>query len=165
MPAVVTVLENNVISLIRLDTEGAEIRKEKIVNIVETKRIDEYCSEIEMSAENVVEGQSNTFTALAVSPRSEDYIMTTDNAQIILDKPIYRIEKIEMFIPDRSTRIYYSLEGKQNSVDISATPIDITKWVVEESVYNTKLPYNVAKIAGFNKFLRIYYARVMEIYQ
>ena len=23
----------------------------------------------------------------------------------------------------------------------------------------------VAKIAGFNKFLRIYYARVMEIYQ
>lgn len=142
VPAVVTVLENNVISLIRLDTEGAEIRKEKIVNIVETKRIDEYCSEIEMSAENVVEGSANTFTALAVSPRSDDYIMTTDNPQIILDKPIYRIEKIEMFIPDKSTRIYYSLEGKQNSVDISATPIDITKYVVEESVYNTKLPYD-----------------------
>lgn len=148
VPAVVTVLENNVISLIRLDTEGAEIREEKIVNIVETKRIDEYCTEIEMNAENVVEGQANTFTALAVSPRSEDYIMTTDNAQIILDKPIYRIEKIEMFIPDRSTRIYYQMNGTEPilNIDISDTPIDITKYVVEESVYNTKLPYNVVKI-------------------
>ena len=146
VPAVVTVLENNVISLIRLDTVGSEINHKKIVNIIETKRIDEYCSEIEMNAENVVEGQANTFTALAVSPRSEDYIMTTDNAQIILDKPIYRIEKIEMFIPDKSTRIYYIPEGGTHvdiqQIDISETPIDITKYVVEESVYNTKLPYD-----------------------
>ena len=26
-------------------------------------------------------------------------------------------------------------------------------------------PYNVAKMAGVNKFLRIYYARAMELYR
>ena len=26
-------------------------------------------------------------------------------------------------------------------------------------------PYNVAKMAGVNKFLRIYYARAMELYK
>ena len=146
VPAVVTVLENNVISLIRLDAVGNEIDHNKIIYIGETERIDEYCTEIEMNAENVVEGSANTTTPLPLSPRSEEYIMTTDNAQIIFDKPIYRLEKVEMIIPNKSNKIYYIPKGGTNvdieEIDISNTPIDITKWVVEESVYNTKLPYN-----------------------
>ena len=101
VPAVVTVLENNVISLIRLDRTSSEINYNNIINVVETKRIDEYCTEIEMNAENVVEGNANTITALAVSPRSEDYILTTENAQIILDKPIAPEICGIMFVPDR----------------------------------------------------------------
>lgn len=155
VPAVVTVLENNVISLIRLDVVGNEINHSKIINIVETKRLDEYCSEIEMNAENVVEGNANTITPFAISPRSTEYIMTTDNAQIILDKPIYRIEKVEMYIPNETTTIYYKSDDKPNdynpfdyeSIDLTGVSVDITKHIVEESVYNTKLPNEITYIS------------------
>jgi hypothetical protein len=153
VPAVVTVLEDNVISCIELDKEGTEINHNKIINIVETKKIDEYCSEIEINAENVVGDASNTTNDILISPRSEEYIMTTDNAQIILDKPIYSIDKVEVFLPEKTTKIYYLPNGGNiatdvQEIDISNVLIDITKYVVEESVYNTKLPeeLNIIKV-------------------
>lgn len=145
VPAVVTVLENNVISCIRLDQEGQEIDHNKIINVVETQRLDEYCTEIEINAENVVEGTANTKNDIAISPRSTEYIMTTDNAQLILDKPIYRIEKVEVFSENYPTFIYYQINGSEDvtKIELPKQLYDITKYVVEESVYNTKLPYNV----------------------
>ena len=154
VPAVVTVLENNVISCIKLNQEGQEIDHSKIVNIIETKRLDEYCSEIEISAENVVEGSANTTTDIPVSPRSTEYVMTTDNAQIILDKPIYRIEKVEVLareveigwndVPDAEAEGGLYVDKFTNQL------IDITKYVVEESVYNTKLPTSLIDLPLFN---------------
>lgn len=152
VPAVVTVLENKVISLIRLDLIGEEINHNQIVNITQTDRLDEYCTEIEIQGENVVENESNAYTQLPLSARSQQYILTTDNAQIILDKPIYTLDKLEVYLGDIVVT-FTSITGTNTSITIPSKKYDISKYVIEESVYNTKIPSNVG-ISPFKKIIK-----------
>ena len=79
--------ENNniilVISCIPLDFEREEIDHNKIVEITEEKPIDEYCTELEMSAEHVIASKTNSMFARNITPRSSDYVLTTENCQLI----------------------------------------------------------------------------------
>lgn len=156
VPAVVKVLEGNVLTCIELNKKGKEIDHKKIINIVETKKLDEYCSEIEINAENVIDNTGNTTNDMLISPRSQDYIMTTDNAQIILDKPIYKIDKVEVFSSNYPLYVSYRYpnETQTHILNLLQKTYDITKYVVEESVYNTKLPYEYAiRLLGGGKLL------------
>ena len=153
VPAVVTVLENKVISLIRLDSVGEEIDHDQIINIVATEKIDEYCSEIEIQAENVIENEPNTYSPLAVSARSSEYILTTDNAQIILDKPIYTIDKLEVYLGEIKVEFTDPITGYNSEITLSAKKYDISKYVLEESVYITKIPTNIV-ISPFKKVIK-----------
>ena len=141
---VVTMDSPSVIGCRRLNNPTIEvIDSSKIIDMEFYADANEFCSELEMNAENVVGDNVTTNSEYWVTPRSNAYILTTDNAQILLEKPIYYLNKVMVTIkldgnlkitdPSGETVYYTYLNGTRFT-------FDITKWVVEDSVYNTKLP-------------------------
>ena len=141
---VVTMDSPSVIGCRRLNNPTIEeIDSSKIIDMKYNADANEFCSELEMNAENVVGDNVTTNSEYWVTPRSTAYILTTDNAQILLEKPIYYLNKVIVTItlegnlpitdPSGETVYYTYLKG-------TSFTFDITKWVVEDSVYNTKLP-------------------------
>ena len=141
---VVTMDSPSVIGCRRLNNPTIEeVDSSKIIDMKYNADANEFCSELEMNAENVVGDNVTTNSEYWVTARSNAYILTTDNAQILLEKPIYYLNKVMVTI---------KLEGNLQITDLSGETVyytylkgtrftfDITKWVVEDSVYNTKLP-------------------------
>lgn len=141
---VVTMDSPSVIGCRRLNNPTIEeVDSSKIIDMEYFADANEFCSELEMNAENVVGDNVTTNSEYWVTPRSNAYILTTDNAQLLLEKPIYYLNKVivtikldgNLQITDPSGETVYETYLKGTSFTF-----DITKWVVEDSVYNTKLP-------------------------
>ena len=140
---VVTMDSPTVIGCRRLLNAQTQIDASKIIDLKYHADANDFCSELEMNAENVVGDNATTNSEYWVTPRSSNYIMDTNNAQVILEKPIYYINNVtinfaliddlEILNPSGEI-IYYTYSAGTKFT------FDITKWVVESTVYNTKLP-------------------------
>lgn len=148
--AVVSMDGFDYIDYLDLSNEGNQIDETYINNYEYERGIDEYASAIEIEAQNVY--SENSITSTGPSPiniRNENDIkITTENQQIIVQKPIFTIEKVEAFI-------YFGI----NTNGTPYAPIDITSRVVEESVYNLLSSSNSATYepdTSSNKYRRNY---------
>ena len=151
---IVTMTNSTTISCIQYTSTGSSIPTTKIINIKYFEDANEYCTELEMNAENVVGDNVTSISQKWITPRSSEYALTTDNAQVILEKPIYYIEKVLLrtTLAKKVTIEYsYTEEISPSSTQHTDTfefqegylfEKDITQWVVEDEVYKTKLPSN-----------------------
>lgn len=151
---VVTMDSPTVIGCRRLLNAQTQIDANKIIDLKYHADANDFCSELEMNAENVVGDNVSTSSEYWITPRSTSYVLDTNNAQVILDKPIYYINKVSVkFTPANNIQI----ETQDHTVVYTypaGTPIeiDITKWVVEDSVYQTKIPTSIPFPAGSDAF-------------
>lgn len=117
-----------------------------------------YCSGVETFAQNLIEDNENDASITFPSPggwtssRTEDYILTDNNACIILPSDIYKLTSVKIratyysengnlkdlgwIYPNGATRSILFSEFK-NSNGESLEYIDITDYVVNITMYNT----------------------------
>lgn len=108
----------------------------------------DYCTGIETYAQNLIEDNSNdasiTFPSSNgwATPRTEEYKLTSDNAQLILPIKIYKIKSVKintniaMVNPGESTYNIF-LSEFQNEKGEHLESIDVSSYVVATEVYNT----------------------------
>lgn len=152
---------------VSLDEKANEINHDFITEISEISDIDDYCNEIEMSAEHVISSKLNSSYAKNITPRASDYVLSTNNCKLILDKPIYQIVKVEVYLHNNFTVQYLTKNNVIKTIVVNRGFLDITKFVVEESVYNTKettlLALNAEQIATMVNFGDYSYLKRMFI--
>ena len=118
-----------------------------------TKNIDgqEYCSEVETLAENMIESNEQDATIIFPAPdkwatlRAENFRLTTDGLEIVLPYPIYRLVSVKL-IPN-GVRIYTPLyevdwDSFVDETGNSFKP-DIAKYIFSEKEY-AALPIGTA---------------------
>lgn len=125
---VVTMDGFNFIDYLDLSSEGSQIDESYINNYEYSRDISEYASAVEVEAQNVYSKDSITKTASPISIRTTESIkITTENQEIVLQKPIFTIEKVLAHIR------FFDTGGNTDSI---ITDLDITNRVVEKSVYD-----------------------------
>lgn len=132
--SVVTMSDVNIISYLDLDEEGNQINEDLINNYEITQDLSEYSSEIEIDAQNVYSRSSISKTPENyVAKTIEQGLLTTENHQIVLNKPIFEIKKVFVTFPYIDT----------NNIWQKYT-LDITNRVVNKKVWDTFYPSNSA---------------------
>ena len=110
---------------VKMDDIGNEIDTSNLSLLNHTQNINEYANRLDVEMNNGISNKATT-TIQGLSQRSASgAVLTEDNAQFILDKPIDEIYNVRLFIPNTITDFPEFYE------------IDITKYVVEMSVYQT----------------------------
>lgn len=134
----------------KLKNATEQIDSSKIIDLRYGADANDFCSELEMNAENVVGDNVTSNSEYWVTPRTTSYILNTNNAQLILEKPIYYLNKVMLkfkTVGGISIEWIGRDDPTQEGTDAIGTGaefiFDITKWVVEDTVYNTKLPSNI----------------------
>lgn len=131
---VVTMTDYDVVSVIDINARGSAIDESKLNNFEVFQSVETYANEIESNVSNAVYRKRNVKTFEIITPRTtQDAMLTTDNAELILSKPVYAIDKIEL-------AVYTDVSG--------VVDIDITDHVVEKTVYDTY--YSSAEIGIVN---------------
>lgn len=94
--------------------------------------VNTYASNLDIELKNAISTKTTSSTQI-LTVRSEEGILTTDNAKIILNNPIYAIKSIQVNI----TAIPTSEDANwtESSRPSTLSWIDITRHVVEQSVY------------------------------
>lgn len=122
--AVITMPTFTTLGYLDLSKEGNQINESYINNYQYERNIDEYASAVEVEAQNIYSQNSITKTPSPLSIRNETQIkLTTENQQIILQKPIFTIEKV-------LAHIRFAADPD------NITNLDITNRVVDQSVYD-----------------------------
>lgn len=120
------------ITYLDITKKNNPIDTSKLFYTLENKSLNDYTSEIQVEAQNAVTPYINTTSYFYVTPRNnEAAAVTTDDLKIVLDKPIYKIQRVYVNIFCNLTT---ELAGSYSPRLLSR---DITDHVVEESVYNT----------------------------
>ena len=115
------------IDYLDLDEEGSAIDQTKIHNTEIRQDLTEYSSEIEIDAQNVYDRAAITHTPEKYAAKTtEQVLITTDNQEIILNKPIFDIKKITC------TFTYTDANGF-----LDQYTLDITNRVVNKKVWDT----------------------------
>jgi len=111
------------ISCLDLAATGSVINTALIHDEQLTQSIDNYVNTLEIEAKNVVYNTVNVETFDVITVRTTaDSVLSTDNGEIILPKPIFTIDEIRCIYRD-------TLYG--------AIDVDITDYVVEKKVYDS----------------------------
>lgn len=94
--------------------------------------VNTYASNLDIELKNAISTKTTSSTQI-LTVRSEEGILTTDNAKLILSNPIYAIKSVQVNI----TAIPTSEDASwtESSRPSSLSWIDITRHVVEQSVY------------------------------
>ena len=122
------------ISFLDLDEEGSAIDQTKIHNLEIRQDIREYASEIEIDAQNVYNKKAITHTPENYGPRTvEQVLITSNNQQIVLNKPIFDVKKVTVSFASGTT-----------SANQTQYTVDITNRVVNKKVWDTFFPSNSA---------------------
>ena len=116
----------------------------------------DYCSGVETFAQNLIEDNSNdasiTFPADNgwAMPRAQNYILTTNNCDIILSQNIYKLQKV-VIATDNLTLDHFDAEATKLHTYGTAkeflgiNELDITSLIVEQVIFNTlKIAKNFA---------------------
>ena len=123
-----------VIDFLDLDEEGSAIDETKIQNSEIRQDLTEYASEIEIDASNVYNKNAITHTPERYVAKTIDQALVTDlNQQIVLNKPIFDVEKVTC-----------SFVYLNNSNILEDFTVDITHRVVNKKVWDTLTPTDQA---------------------
>lgn len=126
---VATMTDVNIISFLDLDEEGSVINEDYINNYEVSQDIREYSSAIEIDASNVYDRDTLTRTPERYTTRTtQQGLMTTDNQEIILNKPIFEIKKVILSLLADTSPLYVR------------DTIDITDRVVNKKVWDSFYP-------------------------
>jgi hypothetical protein len=128
--AVVTMTNFTTISYLNLNPVGSTIDDLELGDVILEQNIMEYANKVEVEVENAIQNSVNTRVIEWLNVKTdEDAIVTTNNAKLILDKPIERINKIV---------------ARYAAVDVTFTvyEADITDYVVPKSKYDLLDPIN-----------------------
>lgn len=95
--ACVTMTTATEISYLPFNVAGSEITDSDINGYETEQSIEDYANTVEMDASNVVANQRNAITTDWISVRTtQGPVLTTKNAEIIVEKPIYKINSISV---------------------------------------------------------------------
>lgn len=122
---VVTVTGSNVISLLDLYEKKNAIDETKLSSYEINRNVAEYASAIEVQASNVYDVNVNKTSEFVTVRTTEQAFLTSNNQEIVLQKPIFQIKKVTAKILITTGFISISQD------------LDITSRVVEQSVYDT----------------------------
>ena len=109
-------------------------------NAIDTSKLDRdivrqdakfYASNLDVELTNSISNKL-TKSIQYITPRTDDAILTTDNAALFVQEPIYALEKVELHCG--AFNLY---DATNNKVNLNW--VDITKYVVEKSVYDSLL--------------------------
>jgi len=93
-----------------------------------------YASNLDIELTNGITSKVNTIETAPLCPHSETGIITTDNCKYVLSKPIYELKRVTVV---QQVTLYIKYQtGTQDAFDID--DLDITKQIVEQSLYNVK---------------------------
>jgi hypothetical protein len=122
---VVTMTNFTTISYLDLSMRGSEIDEATLNDDELTQSIEEYADELEIDAKNAVYPEQNieTYERLVLKT-TQGSLLTLDNAELILSKGIFQVNKAVLD--------YYDTTGGG-----SAVSLDFTDYVVEKKLYNT----------------------------
>lgn len=121
---VITMPSFNTLGYLDLSLEGNQIDEQYINNYEYSMDITEYASAVEVEAQNVYSKDSITKTPNPINIRTTESVrITTENQEILLQKPIFTIEKV------------YALTRTTMGTD-NIYKFDITDRVVPQSVYD-----------------------------
>ena len=94
---VVTMPTYTQISILDLTSRGDEIDTSQLNNMEVMQSVEEYASSLEIDAKNAVYPETNIETyEWLVLKTTQGELMTVENAELILAKPIYTIERMEV---------------------------------------------------------------------
>lgn len=149
--AVVKVNDNK-IGYIRLDKYGKKIDESKLYYVTDTQSIEDYANRLDTQVNNGISGINNvsSITGITVRGGETDSVLSDDNMSIVLDKPIYDLNKI-----------YVSFVVEDDSGAQNLMEFDITDYVVEKNVYDTYLASNSGSTITDKNYKRnaLYYVR------
>lgn len=134
------------IDYLDLNAKGNEIDTSKLVIDSLNQSSDEYASHLKMQVENCLSDKVN-YIEQYVGVRSDDALLTTDNAFIPTISAIYDIDKIYCYADVNFTI------SKDNSKIIESYgqhKLDITPFVIEKTIYDTTKVRNYS-IENFNQ--------------
>ena len=117
-----------VIDFLDLDEEGSAIDETKINNTEIRQDLAEYVSDIEIDASNVYNKNAITHTVDYTPKTTEQVLITTDNQQVILNKPIFDIKKVI---------VKFAKDTNSQGTDTEIVTLDITDRVVNKKVWDT----------------------------
>jgi len=125
-----------VIDFLDLDEEGSAIDETKIQNLEIRQDLTEYASEIEIDAQNVYNKNAITHTPERYVAKTIDQALVTDlNQQIVLNKPIFDVEKV--------TCTFVYPDTNAGGI-LKKFTVDITHRVVNKKVWDTLTPSNLS---------------------
>lgn len=143
-------ITNHVIEMIRLDQYGNEIDESKIYYDNNTQSLKDYANRLDTQVNNGISSNLNVYTAdyLTIRGNESDALLTDDNMQIVLPKPIY--EDGLLF-----AKTWYNSENTAHLVKLN-----LSSYLVEKSVYDT---YYVSSSSDtsipYHKRYALYYVR------
>jgi hypothetical protein len=129
---VVTVTGATTISILDLYDKQDAIDETKLADFETNWNVAEYTNAVEIQASNVYDTNVNTTSEFITVRTTEQAFLTTNNQEIVLQKPIFQIKKI--------TAKILMTTGFQSILQ----EIDITNRVVEQRVYDTFYNSNAA---------------------
>ena len=145
---------NDELDVFDLTQKYDPIDVEQLSYIEQTENSGEYLSETEIEFFNVLTDDANSDagydTPIETTIRADASILNTENASLLLSKPIYKILSIKY--------VHFTTEDMGAIPNNSAyKEFDITPYIVERTDYEllTTNPFN----AGTKKYQRIYYTQ------
>ena len=111
--------------------DGNAIDTSKLDRDVVRQDVKFYASNLDVELTNSISNKL-TKSIQYITPRTDDAILTTDNATLFVQEPIYALEKVELH-----AGAFNLYDATLNKVDLNW--VDITKYVVEKSVYDSLL--------------------------
>lgn len=122
------------IDYINLSESGNAVDTTKLSTRERNMSSKNYASNIDIELANSVSNIKNTMETVPLSPRHESGIITTDNCKFMLPKPIYELERVNLVEETEIWIHYYTGTEETYTID----ELDITKQVIEQSLYNLK---------------------------
>lgn len=123
--------------------EGNPIDTSKLDRDVIQQSSNYYASNLDIELTNSISNKT-TKAIQYLTPRTDDAILTTDNAKLIVNEPIYEIEKVELHAG------IFEFKDTYNN-DIILDWVDISEYVVEKSIYEgLKVEYWTGELSKLN---------------
>jgi hypothetical protein len=143
---------DDVLDVFDLTKKFDAINPLKLTYIEQTENASEYLSETEIEFFNVLTDNTNSDAGydlpIETNIRADASILNTENASLILEKPIYKIISVKY--------LHVTNEDQQTGT-VAYKEYDITNYVVERAIYET-LTTNPL-VAGVKRYQRIYYTQ------
>lgn len=149
---IITLRGDNVLDYFDLTKKYDPIDTSKLTYIEQTENGAEYLSETEIEFFNVLTDSKDSDAGLdqpiETTIRADASVLTTENATLILEKPIYKII---------SMKYVHATNEDTQAGDIAYKEYDITNYVVERTDY--ELLTTNPLVAGTKKYQRLYYTQ------